>query len=815
MNAKVALVGPGATRARDVLAALAQGGFQGRAFLRIGRMLESRPRWDAVVMLASEGQSYTDEDLAGLRTLAASRPVIVACERIDMNVVRYAAGAGAYDVVLRSDFVRLRESIARAIGDWQNARQAVVPPDVRDDLIRHVFDLTPNCVSIRDGQGRYVIVSQAFADLYGVTVDEMTGKPIAAFTRTAAEADEEIVEDLQVLTTRRSRFVERHLVDGGGVSRVLQIVKRPLVLANGPAYVMAVGVDVTVRTRAEAALEKTNEFLKNVLESITDAVFSLDLSGKFALANQRLTQITGYRHHELIGMPFEQIFTVDAQSEVQRMLAHALNELGKERRFEAHVAHADGHQRTITCSLHPLAQGDRITGVVGTASDVTDRKIAEQRIEHLAYHDPLTNLPNRRLLSDRLAMAMSQAKRDRRMVAVLFVDLDRFKSINDSLGHRTGDLVLAELGTRLRACVRAGDTVARMGGDEFVFLLPAIESIDEVHAVAHKVLAAIRQPFAIEGREFVVTACAGVALYPNHAADADTLIKHADTALFECKRHAGDTYVVFDESMSARSMDYFILENDLRRAIAQGELELHYQPIVEMRTERIVALEALLRWRHPEKGLLHPESFISLAEETGLVNAMGDWVLREACRQNSDWQRRGIFQIPVAVNISARQFDGDVLSSVAGALAGASLDATYLELELTETILMESAASSSSTIDALKDLGVRISIDDFGTGYSSLSYLDRYPIDALKIDRSFMPMDPSAPGAGVIAGTIISMAQSLGIGVIAEGVETSAQRDFVLSRGCTRAQGHYYWAAMRPEDIEALTAGDARDRVLA
>jgi predicted signal transduction protein with EAL and GGDEF domain len=354
-----------------------------------------------------------------------------------------------------------------------------------------------------------------------------------------------------------------------------------------------------------------------------------------------------------------------------------------------------------------------------------------------------------------------------------------------------------------------------MGGDEFVFLLPAVEHAGEAVTVARKVLDAVRKPFAIEGREFVVTACIGISLYPNHAQDAETLIKQADTALFESKRRGSDTYELFDESMSARSMNHFILENDLRRAISQGELALFYQPIVEMRTERIIALEALVRWNHPARGLLMPDDFIRLAEETGLIMPLGDWVLREACRQNREWQERGVLAVPVAVNISARQLDSDLTAAVQEALAVSSLPPEFLDLELTETILMESAASSSMTVDALKKIGTRISVDDFGTGYSSLGYLDRFPIDALKIDRSFMPHDPLAPGAGVIAGTIISMAQSLGIDVVAEGVETREQRDFLLARGCTRAQGHYYWPAMTPQALETLASGDARDGVLA
>lgn len=811
---RVAVIGAGATRARDVLQTLAAAGYYGRGFLRAARIAESAARWNAVIFLDSEGDR-DEAEASLLRRVSASRPLIIATGRIDMDVVRQAAYLGAHDVVLRDDPVRLLESLRRTIHE-----RAVLPPEavtqhVREELMRHLFDLTPNYVSIRDQDGRYVMVSQAYADLHGTTVEEMSGKPVSAFTHSPEDTETELAEDREVLESRRSRAAVREMLDSSGTHRRLELVKRPVVLDDGRAFVMCVAVDITKSERAESTLAKTNEFLKNILETISDAVFALDTGGKLTLANQRLSQMTGYSHHELIGMPFASIFPVDMGFDVQRTLTNLLKESGKEKRFEAHVAHADGHQRVITCSLLPLKEGERVVGIAGTAIDITESKAAEQRIEHLAYHDPLTNLPNRRLVNDRLTMAMSQAQRDGRMVAVLFVDLDRFKSINDSLGHRTGDAVLQELGTRLRAAVRVGDTVARMGGDEFLFLLPGIDRIEEAVGVARKVLDAVRRPFSIEGREFVVTASIGMSFFPKHAADAETLIKQADTALFESKRRASDTFEIFDESMSARSLDYFILENDLRRGIAQNELVLMYQPIVEMRTERITSLEALLRWEHPEKGVLMPDSFIRLAEETGLIVPLGDWVLREACRQNREWQRRGLFSVPVAVNISARQLDSDLVASVSEALDASALPAQYLELELTESILMESAASSSMTVDALKEIGTRISIDDFGTGYSSLSYLERYPIDCLKIDRSFMPHDPQAPGAGILAGTIISMAQTLGIDVVAEGVETREQRDFLLARGCSRAQGYYYWAAMPADALESLIGGDARDGILA
>lgn len=815
MTLRIALAGPGATRAQDLLAALTGAGYYARGFVRMQRLTETTRDWSAVVFLTDGAGAYEPVDLEALRELAQRKPIVIATPRIDMDLVREAATIGAHDVVLRGDTVRLIDSLARAIGDRGEDDEEAISRDTSDELMRRVFDLTPNYVSIRDAQGRYVVVSQAYADLLGATVDEMLGKPLAAFAQNPRDAQEDLAEDAEVLASRRSRTSTCEVIDSSGTHRLLQMVKRPVILDDGRSFVMVVSADITGRHRAESTLQKTNEFLKNVLESISDAVFALDTAGKFTLANRRLAQMTGHKHHALIGMPFARIFAPESLLDVHRMLENALSGEGKDRRFEAHVAHTGGHQRIISCSLQPLLQSGRAVGIVGTAADITDRKAAEQRIEHLAYHDPLTGLPNRRLLNDRLAMATSQAARDGRKVGVLFIDLDRFKSINDSLGHRTGDLVLQELGTRLRGCVRSADTVARMGGDEFVFLLPAVEREEEAIAVAHKVLDEVRRPFAIEHREFVLTACVGISFYPQHGEDPDTLIKHADTALFEGKRRSGDTYEVFDASMSARSMHSFTLENDLRRALAQSELVLYYQPIVEMRTERIVALEALLRWRHPDRGLLLPDEFVPLAEQTGLIVPIGDWVLREACRQNREWQRRGLFDGAVAVNISALQLDDDLPARVAEALDASDLSAEYLDVELTESVLMESAASSSLAIDALKGLGARISIDDFGTGYSSLGYLERYPIDALKIDRSFMPHDPHAPGAGIIAGTIISMAQSLGIDVIGEGVETREQRDFLLARGCSRGQGHYYWRAMEPEALEALMRGDARDGVLA
>ncbi len=744
-------------------------------------------------------------------------PVVVSSRAMNVATVEYATRVGALDVVLHSDGVHLRAAIERASSLLAPLdRGAIDSAALREELTFKLLDLTPNYVSVRDQSGRLVLVSQSFADFRGTTVEAMIGEAIGTFTTSAAEVEAELKEDAEIARTRRSRVVERDVVDPSGAVRRLHIIKRPLALDDGRSVlVMMVATDVTRRYRMERALERANDFLENVLETITEAVFALDENGYFTFVNRRVMELTGFRQHDLLGSPFAGIFSDASLLEARRHLAAAIGEHGKEQHFEAELASADGDTRIVACSLVPLLDGEGQRGAVGTAEDVTDRRAFERQIEHLAYHDPLTNLPNRRLLSDRLQVAMSQSLRDGRKIAVIFLDLDRFKNINDSLGHRAGDTLLQELSARLRMCVRAGDTVARMGGDEFVFVLPGITDESDAIGVANKILEAVREPFIIDDRAFIVTACLGISLAPDHAADADMLIKQADLALFESKHRGRDAWRIFEPSMDARSIEYLLLESDLRRAIAASELRLYYQPIIDMETGRLHAFEALVRWQHPERGLLLPDEFIPLAEESGIISALGEWVLREACRRCADWQTRGILRAPVAVNLSAHQFDASIGTLVREALESSGLAPEFLELELTESTLMQSISSSTQSIAQLKELGVRLSIDDFGTGYSSLSYLERFPIAAIKIDRMFLPHESGHRESGVIASAIISLAQSLQIEVVAEGVETIAQRDFLIARGCRRGQGFFFSVPLEADDVERLAGRDAGHRAFA
>ncbi|MBT9569322.1 MAG: EAL domain-containing protein [Thiobacillus sp.] len=427
---------------------------------------------------------------------------------------------------------------------------------------------------------------------------------------------------------------------------------------------------------------------------------------------------------------------------------------------------------------------------------------AKVELDHLAHHDVLTGLPNRVLMYDRLAQAIALTRRTGKQLAVLFMDLDRFKHINDSLGHSVGDQLLQSVGRRLLACVRQSDTISRQGGDEFVALIPDIDHAEDAALAAQKMLAAIALPHRIEQHDLHIGASIGISIYPDDGLDAETLIKHADTAMFHAKDKGRNTYAFFEQRMTTRAIARQSIEASLRLALERQEFVLHYQPKINLRSATIVGIEALVRWHHPQRGLLEPAQFVPIAEDSGLILPLGRWVLREACRQARAWQDAGLPPITVAVNTSALEFrTGDFLEYVRATLDESRLDPRYLELELTESVLMRDAASSNSLLHALADLGIKLAIDDFGTGYSSLSYLRQFPINTLKIDRSFVNQITSNPDDATIVTAVISMGRDLKQRVIAEGVETAEQAAFLMAQHCDEGQGHYF---SRPVEAEAL-----------
>ncbi len=434
--------------------------------------------------------------------------------------------------------------------------------------------------------------------------------------------------------------------------------------------------------------------------------------------------------------------------------------------------------------------------------EIAELKRAEEHLMYMSVHDALTGLPNRMLFNDRLHMELAHAERNHRMLAVMFLDLDRFKLVNDTLGHAMGDKLLKRVADRLKSCVRKSDTVARMGGDEFCFLLPEIVKPEDAVKIARKILKALKKPWRLCGQEFYITPSIGIAVYPTDGEDADTLMKNADTAMYRAKE-LGNNYQLYRSDLSDRSLELLTSEISLRRALERQEFVVHYQPQLNIITGQIIGMEALIRWEHPERGTILPSEFISYAEETGLIIPIGEWVMRTACAQNRAWQDAGFPPMRVTVNLSARQFQQkNLVERVMSILRETGLDPQWLELEITETVAMQDVEQTISTLRELRDLGVRIAIDDFGTGYSSFNYLKYFPNNTLKIDRSFVRDVTEGREDAAITKAIIALAQNLNLKVIAEGVETEEQLAFLKLQQCDEIQGYLF---SRPLPAEEFT----------
>jgi diguanylate cyclase (GGDEF)-like protein len=492
--------------------------------------------------------------------------------------------------------------------------------------------------------------------------------------------------------------------------------------------------------------------------------------------------------------------------EVQEVGAASLDWLGVPLKKSGEVTFGVLGVQTYT---EKIRYGERekevLTFVSQHIAAAMERKQAEETIRHQAYHDALTHLPNRMLFQDRFAQALARAHRNEEMLAMLFLDLDRFKTINDTLGHAAGDRLLQQVADRLNHSLREGDTVARLGGDEFMVMLTGFRQVEDVAKVARKLLRIMRPPFFIDGNELHITTSIGISLYPYDGENAETLAKNADIALYRAKEHGRNNYQHYTPSMNARAFEQLTMENKLRHALERREFVLHYQPIIQVETERIVGTEALIRWKRSDGVLVPPGEFIPLTEDMGLIGPIGEWVLRTACRQNREWHSNGTAPCVVSVNLSARQFQQqDLAETVGDILKETRLDPRLLELELTESTLMHNVESARRTLDVLKGMGIRLSIDDFGTGYSSLSYLRRFPIDSLKIDHSFVRDCIQDVDDATIVAAIVSMARSLKLKVVAEGVETQEQLEFLRTLKCDTAQGFYFSRPVPADDFHAI-----------
>ena len=553
------------------------------------------------------------------------------------------------------------------------------------------------------------------------------------------------------------------------------------------------------RKAVEAALFVEKERGRVILESIGEAVLSTDLDGKLIYLNAVAERMTGWPKELACGQPFADVAAlIDAASRVpvwDHLRAAVANNQPVRGAGGMLLVHPDGSETAVDLSAAPVHErSGRLSGAVVVLHDASVAQAATlSKITYLAQHDFLTGLPNRLLLNDRINHAITLAARHATQLAVLFLDLDNFKHVNDSLGHAVGDQLLQSAARRLLACTRTSDTVSRQGGDEFIIVTAPEKHAEGAALAAEKIRAEIALPHALAGHQLHVTTSIGISVYPRDGTDADTLVKNADTAMYHAKKRGRDNVQFFDGEMNLRAVERQAIEAQLRHALARGEFVLHYQPRVDLKSGAICGAEALLRWRHPQRGLMLPDHFVPIAEDSGLIGAIGHWVLRQACQQAKAWSDAGLAPGSIAVNVSATEFRAHgFLDGVRAVLAATRFDASQLELELTESVLMRNAESSNATLRALKELGVKLVVDDFGTGYSSLSYLKQFPIDVLKIDQSFVRDVLPGSDKGIIVTAVIGMGRNLRLRVVAEGVETLAQWRFLRARQCDEGQGFYF-----------------------
>jgi diguanylate cyclase (GGDEF)-like protein/PAS domain S-box-containing protein len=564
--------------------------------------------------------------------------------------------------------------------------------------------------------------------------------------------------------------------------------------------------DVLARKRTEKALQESEQRFRQLVAMSSDWYWEQDEHLRFVAMTGHFTEKSGIAVERILGKTRWEFVSTMADSEAGREHLAAVQARQPFKNLEYRALDDNGEERWFCVSGQPIFDDNgRFTGYRGTGSDITARKITEQRVHHVAQHDVLTGLPNRSLLQDRLSQAVAYATRSGHPVWVMLIDLDRFKFVNDSMGHKAGDVLLMTVAARLRGSLRDTDTVARLSGDEFVVILSQHEDQPLTSDIVQRVMDSVAQPVMLGPKEFFVTCSIGVAAYPSEGTPADSLIEHADIAMYCAKKLGRNNFQFYTPAMNEESLERVRIESALRNALERNEFVLHYQPQVDLKTGQIVGMEALIRWKHPELGMVPPSRFVGVAEDTGLIVPIGAWVMRAACAQNKIWQDAGLGRLRVAVNLSARQFSAaDLVPGIEQILLDTGLDPSCLELELTESLFMSDVTPAVELLHRMKSLGVKLSIDDFGTGYSSFSYLSRFPIDVLKIDRSFVnDISHDANDAAIVA-SIIALAHNLRLSVIAEGVETAEQLDYLRHQGCDEMQGYYFSRPLPAPEFEQL-----------
>ncbi|HEX3723222.1 MAG TPA: PAS domain S-box protein [Nitrolancea sp.] len=689
--------------------------------------------------------------------------------------------------------------------DINERKRAVEELVALESKYRTLIDNANDAIVMYDLGGRLTFVNQVFIERYGYSFAEALELSIYDIVHPENVEDIRAYLRQQLNGTRVPGSIQLKATTKDAGIVYIDVSASPIVKNGVVVAFQAVARDISERYLAEQRLAESEQRYRSLFYHNPDAVFSLDPHGNCLTANRACERITGYSIDDILSTPWAALVVPE---DLRRTLRHiARTAHGKPQAFEISVVRKSGEMVRLHITTLPIIVGGQIVGIYGIAKDETERRTLEERLAFQAFHDSLTSLPNRNLFLDRLQHALARAGRNESMLAVLFLDLDNFKVINDSLGHEIGDQLLVSVAGRLSASMRADDTAARLGGDEFILLLEDIKSVHEAEQVARRVHEVLKAPFKIGRREVFVTSSIGIAISTSASDRPDELLRNADVAMYGAKRNGRARYEVFNQEMHIHALQRLELEQDLRQAIEHQEFRVHYQPKLEIGSGRIVELEALARWQRPQQGIVSPDQFIPLAEETGLIIPIGQWVLCEACRQLKSWQTAFPDRAPrlVSVNLSAVQLRlSTLVDDVATTLRETGLEPSNLCLEITESAVMDNAELAMSTLSALKELGVQLAIDDFGTGYSSLSYLKRFPVDVLKIDQSFIEELGTSQENSLIVGVTIRLAHALGMRVVAEGVETVMQLDRLQTLGCDLAQGFYISRPLGSTGIEQM-----------
>ncbi|MFU1795160.1 EAL domain-containing protein [Paenibacillus azoreducens] len=658
-------------------------------------------------------------------------------------------------------------------------KKVIIIPDVSQDH-------RPNHQACRDFgiKGMYMFPLVSMGEVLGVIAVVNLGEKIMRYSEATIQLCQSIIE-----------------ATASTLSNLLYMEKQEVIIEERTSEITFKNKELE---RVVAELQQLSREKELILNSAGEGIFGLDLEGNITFCNPAGEAMLGYETKgELIGQPCSVIFNGEKGGRIEAcgIGQRKWNKLHTDDRFYR----KDNSSFPVEYVISSIKEGDNIVGDVVTFKDITQRKQMEEEIKYHAYFDSVTDLPNRVLLKDRLNQGIKYAQMNGGKLALLYLDLDRFKFINDTLGHTYGDLLLRDVAKRLSACIPKSATVSRQGGDEFTIFLPNINGKKDIMKVVNQVIASFAEPFYVKENEVYIKTSIGISLFPDHGDTSETLIKNADTAMYKSKEISGNSYHFFSMGMDTRTFEIVKFENALYKALDQNELMIYYQPQINYETQTIVGVEALLRWKHPTEGMVAPDEFIPIAEETGLIVPIGEWVLRNACMQIKEWHKMGLPHISVSVNLSARQFEqNNLFSIVKNILKKTDLSPEYLHLEVTENQIIKNSDVTLKTMEQLKRLGINIAIDDFGTGYSSLGYLKNFPISTLKIDKSFVQDIIKDDDNAAITNTIVTLAQNLNLNVIAEGVETKEQAEFLAARSCYLMQGYYFSRPMKAEDIAKL-----------